>query len=522
VAIALDTSSTGLSDTTVTSASVNISAAATGAQVFWCLELTVSTSNNLATPPTGWTLVAEDHTSGNIVYAIYTRTKQGGDTSYSATWTTLSRYLTSWVSYTGVDPTTPNETAAKAYGTTTVATVATGTATPAAAGRWALAFHMNRNTTGANTFTPDAALTERRDDGGAVNPWSSMEIADSNGIVTVASHSYTATGTQSSASRPGVLIYLIAAPLSASATLAVTASTSAAATRVATVDASSPITYSSAAAARGTFAVGATQPVTAGFSATPQAAFAAGAALAGTASFSAAATRTAPVAGVLAETASTSAGANTAQQASAALPITVAESAAGQGQFSSGATLPITVSEAATGQARFSSDAVLSVTAAQTAVDQVAFSAAASLVETWGSSATAVRVATVSAGLAETAGLTVAAQAVYAVSAALSEVVAAPAVADVSGGGTVYSIAAALSVAAATTSNAIRTSPVGSNLTLLATLAATVNAPAGQVDQSPARGSSSDQMAGVGTALGSASGSTGAMDSSTGVTGSPQ
>lgn len=196
-----------------TSATVDITTAATGAWVYFsgCLS-----ANQTGVTFTGWTQVLEGDESTFSHYLVYRRLKQAGDTTFTISWPTSARLVGNWESYTGLDGTTPDELAAFTAHTTGT-TFPTSSLTPNGTGRWALAFSYARDSTLATdlpdgtTWTPDAALTERTDAANAAAGtavWMSIETADSNGTVTQAAHSYTATAAHTETHGGAVLLFL--------------------------------------------------------------------------------------------------------------------------------------------------------------------------------------------------------------------------------------------------------------------------------------------------------------------------
>jgi hypothetical protein len=169
---------------------------------------------------TGFTQLFAAGPATTLTCGLFYRRKLAGDTTF--TWTVGSaKGVHAWVSYTGLDSTTPYQftDAATNFLAKTVAStnVATPSVVNAAATAWALALFASRSSTSANkviTFTPDAALTERTDQNNSAATsgiWTGVEIADSNGAVSAAAHSYTAVASFSETNGGGALIYLNAA-----------------------------------------------------------------------------------------------------------------------------------------------------------------------------------------------------------------------------------------------------------------------------------------------------------------------
>jgi len=186
--------------TGVTSATLDITAAAVGAACYALVSVGSSNAGATSIAATGWTVVQAAADSTTAEYAVLRRIKQSGDTTFTVTWSTSAHAELTWASWTGVDPVTPDEQSAIATnGATSRTAVPTPTATPTAANRWAVGFFAARTSTSANkaiTWTPDAAQTERVDannSAGTSSVWFGNEIADTAGAVSQTSHSYTAT-----------------------------------------------------------------------------------------------------------------------------------------------------------------------------------------------------------------------------------------------------------------------------------------------------------------------------------------
>lgn len=183
-----------------TSVTLDFTQATVGEQMFAFVGLS---DVQAATPtaPSGWTILLQggEGTTGAASSRLicYTRRKQVGDTTQTFSWGTACGYAAVGAQYPGLDPNNPTEGAvylAHSSGTT----YPTGTVTPTAANRWIVSCYYDRNTTSTGSWTPDAAQVERIDFVSAANPWSVMEIADTNGPVTKAAHTYTASSITSS------------------------------------------------------------------------------------------------------------------------------------------------------------------------------------------------------------------------------------------------------------------------------------------------------------------------------------
>lgn len=225
--IAPDSSGSTAVTTGVTSATLDITAAAAGA---WCYAWVAVGSSNAGSPSvaaTGWTIpagmAAADSTTAE--YAVLRRLKIAGDTTFTVTWTTSAHAEIAWASWTGADPVTPDESGAIAVnGATSRTAVPTPSATPGDVNRWAVGFFAARTSTSANksiTWTPDAAQTERVDannSAAASSVWLGNEIADTAAAVTQAAHSYTATHAPAAESHDGSAILFLIPAAAAGAT----------------------------------------------------------------------------------------------------------------------------------------------------------------------------------------------------------------------------------------------------------------------------------------------------------------
>jgi hypothetical protein len=215
--IAPDTTGSTVMTVGATTANVDITAAAVGA---WCYAWVALGSASGTVTATGWQDVSAVINSDDTTlahYALLRRQKQSGDTTFAFNWTSSAKGVLTWASWTGLDGTTPDEGAVLAINATTSRTaVPTTAATPTAADRWAATFFAVRTSNSLNkpiSWTPDAATVERIDiDNNAAGSaaWMGVEIADSNGVVTQASHSYTAVHAPAAESHDAsVLLFLI-------------------------------------------------------------------------------------------------------------------------------------------------------------------------------------------------------------------------------------------------------------------------------------------------------------------------
>jgi hypothetical protein len=199
--------------TNVATATIDITTATIGNWVY-CF-ITVVGAVSVAPTITGWTQVTVD--SPNL--KILRRKKVGGDTTFTVNWTGNSNAMISWVEWSGLDPTSPDESAAATdFSGTTRTAVPTPSATPTTTGRYAVGYFATRATvTGdkAITWTSDAALTEIVDangSAGSVSSWVGHEIAWSVTPVTNASHTYTATHNITETRDFSAILFLIPDP----------------------------------------------------------------------------------------------------------------------------------------------------------------------------------------------------------------------------------------------------------------------------------------------------------------------
>lgn len=188
MAIAFDSSGNTVITTAVTTINVDITSAATGA---WCYAGICG--RGAITVPSGWTQIGTANGDATeVANVLMKRKKVGGDTTFAIT-TTSDRQCVVWSSYTGVDDTTPDSGTATNYWAahTTGTSYVSGSVTNAFTNGWALTMSLDSSSTAQRTWTPDAALTERQDHCSSVNTFNGAQVCDSNGIVTVAAHSYT-------------------------------------------------------------------------------------------------------------------------------------------------------------------------------------------------------------------------------------------------------------------------------------------------------------------------------------------
>lgn len=198
-----------------TSATVDVSGATNG-EVCWIMGTVGDAQTSAFSAPSGWSILGQtsEGTSGasSSRSVIFWKVKNSGDTTVNITWPVSAKYQFVPISWPGVDTSTPAEGLTWATHTTGSSYV-TGTATPSDATRWSVALLSSRGSTTVVAWTPDAAQTERVDVINTSTPFVGLEVTDSNGTVTAASHSYTSTG-QTASHGLGAIMYLIPAPAS--------------------------------------------------------------------------------------------------------------------------------------------------------------------------------------------------------------------------------------------------------------------------------------------------------------------
>jgi hypothetical protein len=212
VAIAFDSTgfATGNGVTTLT---IDITSAAVGA--FCYCWIGIGTAPETVTM-TGWTSLVDADEGTSSHYSGWYRQKQSGDTTFAPSWGTAEGSSAVWMSYTGVNTSTPHEGFASATHTVSSASFVTPTGTPTTTGRWAVSFYDGRSTSAAFTFT-NATATQRNQTCNTANRWMSVSGADSNGTVAATAQSYTATSSASQSHGATALLFLIPASAAASA-----------------------------------------------------------------------------------------------------------------------------------------------------------------------------------------------------------------------------------------------------------------------------------------------------------------
>lgn len=210
---ALDQTGGGAVNTAGVNIPIDITTAAVGADVFvwvaWGLQSATFTT-------TGWVQILVGGPASTLTCGLFYRRKLSGDTTFNFT-SASAKGSHAWVSYTGNDATTPYQVATLAANFLAKSTASVNVSTPSVvnsdATAWAIGFFASRTSTSASkviTFT-NSTLTERKDQnnsGASSGIWTGVEIADSNGPVTAAAHSYTAVASFSESFGGGALLYL--------------------------------------------------------------------------------------------------------------------------------------------------------------------------------------------------------------------------------------------------------------------------------------------------------------------------
>lgn len=213
MAIAFDSGGSAAVTANSTSFTVNITAAAVGADCYAWKAINVLNAS-ISIP--GWTTIAVVPTASTMTVGLFYRRKVSGDTTFVGT-TTSGKGVHAWASYTGLDATTPHETASAsnllAKNASSV-NVATPSVTEAGGNSWAVAFFASRTSTSGNkviTWTPPAGTTERFDVNNSAatsGPWVGVEIVDSAALVTAGARSYTSVASFAEQYGVGALLYL--------------------------------------------------------------------------------------------------------------------------------------------------------------------------------------------------------------------------------------------------------------------------------------------------------------------------
>jgi hypothetical protein len=208
VAIAVD-SSGSTTGNSVTSLSVDITAAAVGAFCYCFIQIATAQANGVTMA--GWQQLCDIDEASSSHFALYRRVKQSGDTTFTVSWANTQGAAAVWASYTGLNATYPEEGFRSAGHVASSASYTTQSVTPADNTRWALACAGARSTTGTETWTAPGALTLRTQAVNSLTRWSPACIADSNSAVTAALHNYTFTLSASEAHGGCVIAFLIPA-----------------------------------------------------------------------------------------------------------------------------------------------------------------------------------------------------------------------------------------------------------------------------------------------------------------------
>jgi hypothetical protein len=199
-----------------TSVTVDVSGATDG-EVVWIIGTLGDAELGTVLPPTGWNLYTENSegTSGGSSSRTiaFWKVKASGDGSTTISdagnWTVSTKRQFVPISWPGVDTTTPAEGLSN-VAHTSGASYATGTDTPTSNDRWAVGVFSSRGSTASVAWAADAALTSRASVINSSSVFVGLLVADSNGAVTQASHSYTSTG-QTASHGLGLLLFLIPA-----------------------------------------------------------------------------------------------------------------------------------------------------------------------------------------------------------------------------------------------------------------------------------------------------------------------
>lgn len=204
-----------ISNGAATSCVINISSAPEGEAVFAAICLSDSQAS-APTAPAGWSAVinnSEGVTGGSSSRTmLFSRVKQPGDTTFTFSWPTTTQVAALPFCYPGADTSVTFESAGYLAHTSGTA-YASPTVTPADVGRTVVMLTHSRGTTspGPSPFTPDPATVERADFQSPSNPWSGLELADTDGAVSVAGHTYTSQSAQPSGHGSVIVFALIPA-----------------------------------------------------------------------------------------------------------------------------------------------------------------------------------------------------------------------------------------------------------------------------------------------------------------------
>jgi hypothetical protein len=208
VAIAFDNSGSTTGNA-VTSLSVDITAAATGAFCYAYLQIATNQPAGSVTLA-GWQQLCDIDEGTSSHFSLFRRVKQAGDTTFNAAWSSSQGASAVWSSYTGLLAAQPEEGFGPALHTTNTVTFTTKNATPGDATRWALTAAGARSTvTTGETWTAGTGMTLRSQAVNSVLRCSPAVIGDSNGVVAQSQHNYAWTLSSSEAHGGAVLAFLI-------------------------------------------------------------------------------------------------------------------------------------------------------------------------------------------------------------------------------------------------------------------------------------------------------------------------
>jgi hypothetical protein len=179
-----------------TSVTMDITFATVGEWAFVAIIIADSQAS-APTAPSGWTITGQGQEgpsgSASSCLTVYQRRKQAGDTTFLFTWPTTRKFEAITWSWPGLDPATPVEGATYLAHSASSTSYATNTVTPTRSDRWIAMVAGSRGTTSLQTWTPDAAMTERIDvNHGGTTPFDAICLGDTNAVVSAAGHSYTA------------------------------------------------------------------------------------------------------------------------------------------------------------------------------------------------------------------------------------------------------------------------------------------------------------------------------------------
>src|SRR6266704_2400132 len=217
-----------VSNGAATSCIIDITSAPVGEAIFAAICLSDSQTSTPAAP-SGWSVLLQgaEGTSGASSSStnVFSRVKQAGDTTFTFSWAVTTQVAAIPFCYPGADTSTIFESATYLAHTSGTA-YPNSAVTPAAADRMIVLVVHSRGTTspGPSPFAQDVLLTERADFQSPSNPWSGLELCDTNAAVTQAAHTYTCNSATTS-SHGGVIAFALL-PATAGGTTAGTAALS--------------------------------------------------------------------------------------------------------------------------------------------------------------------------------------------------------------------------------------------------------------------------------------------------------